>query len=785
MSKARTEYTGAKHSTRSTTFTAPHTRIARFACFAVCVSGRRLFAISLLVSVLLAAPRAGAQQATGERNVVGVNPTDANHAVDWRDDVSCDALDGEGSDLRCLQLVPTVAFEAARGRILLERPDSPFGVAVARDGKPRHELRAEVDGLPASRDTFFVAWLVTEFLEPVRSLGVIRNGVTELGEVSLNKFRVLITAEADTSVIEREGPLVLRGSSPSSRLQGHDFAFASPLSAYSARSGAAARDSDARAHDHAGVIGADGWAMPPVRFDIVMPPGEMDLRPDVEPWSFDFDEDVPLARPQSWLRMSDGDTLRLAAQPIRRRFQSRDVMMFGFNGEYPGPLIEVAQGTTVIVNFRNLLPMPTAVHWHGIRLDNRFDGVPGVTQDPVEPGGEFVYEVYFPDAGIYWYHPHHREDVFQELGLYGNLLVRPEGAVGADFDREEVLLLDDILLTGLAESEAGAAVPFGRERANYALMGRFGNLFLVNGEAHHRMEVDQREVIRLYLTNVSNTRTFNLVFEGAEVQVVGSDVGMFEWRVPVESVVIAPAERYVVDIRYTEPGEFAMTNAVQALDHISATYFGAVDTLGTVAVGASTTAEVGVGDSRDLTRRVRNESAARDLDAIRAQADRQVDHRLELTLRATDLPPVTEQLMRADRMYFSPVEWEGTMPMMNWASTSGQVAWILRDPDTGKENMAMDWRFSVGDVVKLRVVNDRDAFHAMQHPLHIHGQRFVVLEQDGRRNENWVWKDTVLLPAGSTTDLLLELSNPGVWMVHCHIAEHLESGMKAIFEVTG
>jgi FtsP/CotA-like multicopper oxidase with cupredoxin domain len=210
-----------------------------------------------------------------------------------------------------------------------------------------------------------------------------------------------------------------------------------------------------------------------------------------------------------------------------------------------------------------------------------------------------------------------------------------------------------------------------------------------------------------------------------------------------------------------------------------------VDTLGTVAVGASTTAEVGVGDSRDLTRRVRNESAARDLDAIRAQADRQVDHRLELTLRATDLPPVTEQLMRADRMYFSPVEWEGTMPMMNWASTSGQVAWILRDPDTGKENMAMDWRFSVGDVVKLRVVNDRDAFHAMQHPLHIHGQRFVVLEQDGRRNENWVWKDTVLLPAGSTTDLLLELSNPGVWMVHCHIAEHLESGMKAIFEVTG
>jgi FtsP/CotA-like multicopper oxidase with cupredoxin domain len=291
-------------------------------------------------------------------------------------------------------------------------------------------------------------------------------------------------------------------------------------------------------------------------------------------------------------------------------------------------------------------------------------------------------------------------------------------------------------------------------------------------------------VIRLYLTNVSNTRTFNLVVEGAEVQVVGSDVGMFEWRVPVESIVIAPAERYVVDIRYRESGEFVMLNAVQALDHISATYFAAVDTLGTVVVDASTTADLGMGASRDLTRRVRNESATRDLASVRVHAAREVDHRLELTLRVSDLPAVTEQLMRADRMYFSPVEWEGTMPMMNWASTSGQVEWILRDPDTGKENMEIDWRFSVGEVIRLRVVNDRDAFHAMQHPLHIHGQRFVVLEQDGRRNENLVWKDTVLLPAGSTTDLLLELSNPGVWMVHCHIAEHLESGMKAIFEVT-
>jgi FtsP/CotA-like multicopper oxidase with cupredoxin domain len=125
------------------------------------------------------------------------------------------------------------------------------------------------------------------------------------------------------------------------------------------------------------------------------------------------------------------------------------------------------------------------------------------------------------------------------------------------------------------------------------------------------------------------------------------------------------------------------------------------------------------------------------------------------------------------------------MPVMNWATSGSEVEWILRDPATGATNMEIDWDFRVGDVVKIRVTNDRSAFHAMQHPLHIHGQRFLVVEQNGVPNDNLVWKDTVLLPPGSTTDIVLELSNPGRWMVHCHIAEHLESGMKFVFDVEG
>ncbi len=123
------------------------------------------------------------------------------------------------------------------------------------------------------------------------------------------------------------------------------------------------------------------------------------------------------------------------------------------------------------------------------------------------------------------------------------------------------------------------------------------------------------------------------------------------------------------------------------------------------------------------------------------------------------------------------------MPMMDWLSSGTEVEWLVREPATQRENMDIAWRFRRGDVVKIRLANDRHTLHSMQHPIHIHGQRFLVLARNGVANDNLVWKDTMLLPAGATADILLELSNPGRWMLHCHIAEHLEAGMHMVFTV--
>ena len=116
-------------------------------------------------------------------------------------------------------------------------------------------------------------------------------------------------------------------------------------------------------------------------------------------------------------------------------------------------------------------------------------------------------------------------------------------------------------------------------------------------------------------------------------------------------------------------------------------------------------------------------------------------------------------------------------------STDDTIEWVIEDTDTGLSNDDIDWSFQTGDLVKVRIFNDDEGMHPMQHPLHFHGQRFVVLATDGELNENMQWKDTVLIPKGQTVDVLVDMSNPGKWMTHCHIAEHLHSGMMFQFEV--
>lgn len=485
----------------------------------------------------------------------------------------------------------------------------------------------------------------------------------------------------------------------------------------------------------------------------------------------------PTTQAMQVVELKDGDTYDLTASVVEKEINSVKYNMLAYNGSIPGPPLKIPQGAEVTINFKNDLGMKTLLHSHGVRMENAFDGSQ-TSQEEMKPRETFSYKLKFPDVGVYWYHPHVREDYQQELGLYGNyLVVATDPEYWSPVNREVPIVLDDILI------EDGK-INVSKKEADHSLMGRFGNVMLTNGETDYQLTVQKGEAVRFYVTNVANTRPFNFVIDGARMKLVGGDGGASERDAWADGVLLAPSERAVVEILFEKAGNYILHNKTPERTYM----------LGKIVVADES---IGISYASKFNVLKIHEQTVRSIDPFREYFSKTPDKRIALTInmmgimgsgaRGAHMMPDGTMMgnsgMMMGKIPEGGIEWEDDMGAMNTLSTPDSAQWHIVDQDTGKQDMDIDWLFKQGEPVKIRIENKADSMHPMQHPIHFHGQRFLVVARDGIPQTNLVWKDTVLVKAGEIVDIILDTSNPGVWMAHCHIAEHLEAGMMMKFEV--
>ena len=395
-----------------------------------------------------------------------------------------------------------------------------------------------------------------------------------------------------------------------------------------------------------------------------------------------------------------------------------------YNGGLPGPLIRARRGDRVIVHFSNHLPQSTTVHWHGVQVPIEMDGVPGVSQPPVQPGGTFTYDFVVPDAGLFWYHPHVMSAAQVGFGLYGPLLVAdPDDPVKvAD---ELVLVLSDIATDDdgkLHAADSGGIVG--------ALLGREGNHVLVNGKVRPTVTVRDGALQRWRIVNAAKSRYFELVLgDGQPFELIGVDGGHMEYSLKRWTIVLGPGERADVLVAPRLDGQ----NVTLITNPFNRGY-GSVE--------------------------------------YRSAEDLIVFQPASLPRVATaELPKVTRDIPAMSADGATPITIDLVM-----TKAQGITGFAIEGGPFWRKSAV---RAAVGEKQLWTITNKA----IWAHPIHLHGFFFQEVDESGVPLSPRAWKDTIHVPVDETRRFLVTLDRRGSWMYHCHILDHAEIGLMSTVDV--
>jgi FtsP/CotA-like multicopper oxidase with cupredoxin domain len=412
----------------------------------------------------------------------------------------------------------------------------------------------------------------------------------------------------------------------------------------------------------------------------------------------------------------------LTAEPSRYTLlPGRVNNLYTYNGSIPGPTLELREGDRVIVHFQNKLPEPTTVHWHGLHVPVEADGNP---MDPVAPGASYTYEFTVPPgtAGTYWYHPHAHGKAGQQVarGLYGAILVRPREEPLPVEVTEKLLLLSDVRVN----SRGSLIIP----TSNSDELGWEGNLFLVNGQIRPTVEIRSGEVQRWRIVNGSVARYYRLSLAGHRLLHVGSDGGLFEQPVERDEILLSPSERVELLVQgNAAPGSRAVLQSLPydryPQGQKPSGWDRPLDLLDLQYSGEPAVAPTAL------------PAVLRPVPALQAES-------------ATATRTLVFEYALINHRFFSPDRVDISAPL----------------------NATEIWE-----------IENRDD---MDHPFHLHGFSFQVLDRNGVPEPFRAWDDTINVPRRERLRIIVRYSSyPGKRMFHCHIMDHEDYGMMGILEV--
>ena len=401
----------------------------------------------------------------------------------------------------------------------------------------------------------------------------------------------------------------------------------------------------------------------------------------------------------------------------------KSLKVWAYNGQVPGPTLRIKLGETLRVRFTNKLPQETTIHWHGVRLPNAMDGVPFITQKPVQPGETFTYEFTPKDAGTFWFHPHVRASEQVERGLYGVLVV--EDAQPPPYSRDIVWVLDDWTL-----DDTGQIYPQFNTRHDLAMDGRWGRAITINGRTDTVLKVQPGERLRIRMLNSANGRVFSPDFGSLDATIIAVDGLYLREPIPVRGFELAPGNRIDVDV---------------AFDRSTTVPFEVTDTF--FAQRPNKLARIDVEGSLVDTPRFASPA--------RAKVPRW-DYAIEAPIAHT----------------FKLNAQPGGPFGIQW--TIDGVAFMSHE-----HAMPPSATLARGGFSRLHFTNESPRIH----PIHTHGMFFRLLARNGQPVDEPFFRDTVLIHPREEIDVGLVPTDAGTWMMHCHILEHAEAGMMTTIDV--